>query len=207
MSNRVRWSWWKSESSDLFLCIHPYFQLNGQNPGWPNTRRIYYSFRGTSKMPQTKILSHDKCQRNTIPTRYAGFSMLLNNSGHSGMAALVGTAVIDGRGFWPGGVCTLGFCLGGFNWGWWIVTVHPLAGINFLAVLGMSTKAAHLIAQYRAITSQRGSAWHCYKGRLNSKGKMRFSTSRAGKANEYWNQTWQAWLCRWDQIWCRSVAK
>jgi len=37
----------------------------------------------------------------------------------------------------------------------------------------------------RNITSQRGSAWHCYIGRLISKGKMRFSTSRPGKTNEY----------------------
>jgi len=36
------------------------------------------------------------------------------------------------------------------------------------------------------ITSQRGSAWHCYIiGRLISKGKMRFSTFRLGKTNEY----------------------
>jgi len=36
-----------------------------------------------------------------------------------------------------------------------------------------------------AITSQRGSAWHCYEGHLLSIGKMRFSTSRPGKTNEY----------------------
>jgi len=35
------------------------------------------------------------------------------------------------------------------------------------------------------ITSQRGSAWRCCIGRLLSKGKMRFSTSRPGKTNEY----------------------
>jgi len=35
------------------------------------------------------------------------------------------------------------------------------------------------------ITSQRGSAWHCYIGRLLSKGKMSFSTFRPGKTNEY----------------------
>jgi len=35
------------------------------------------------------------------------------------------------------------------------------------------------------ITSQLGSAWHCYIGRLLSKGKMHFTTSRPGKTNEY----------------------
>jgi len=35
------------------------------------------------------------------------------------------------------------------------------------------------------ITSQRGSAWHCYIGCLLFKGKMLFSTSRPGKINEY----------------------
>jgi len=35
------------------------------------------------------------------------------------------------------------------------------------------------------ITSQRGSAWHCYIGRLISKGKMRFFTSQPGKTLEY----------------------
>jgi len=35
------------------------------------------------------------------------------------------------------------------------------------------------------ITSQRGTAWHCYIGRLLSKGKMLFSTSRPGQTNEY----------------------
>jgi len=35
------------------------------------------------------------------------------------------------------------------------------------------------------ITCQRSSAWHSYIGRLLSKGKMRFSTSRPGKTNEY----------------------
>jgi len=35
------------------------------------------------------------------------------------------------------------------------------------------------------ITSQRGSEWHCYIGRLISRGKMRFSTSLHGKNNEY----------------------
>jgi len=35
------------------------------------------------------------------------------------------------------------------------------------------------------ITSQRGSAWHCYIGPLLSIGKMRLSTSRRGKTNEY----------------------
>jgi len=34
-------------------------------------------------------------------------------------------------------------------------------------------------------TSQRGSAWHCYLGRLISKGKMPFSTFWPGKTNEY----------------------
>jgi len=39
------------------------------------------------------------------------------------------------------------------------------------------------------ITSLRGRAFHCYIGRLNSKGKMRFSTSQLGKTNEYcWTQ-------------------
>jgi len=38
---------------------------------------------------------------------------------------------------------------------------------------------------YMYITSQRGSAWHCYIGPLFSIGKMRFSTSRPGKTNEY----------------------
>jgi len=33
--------------------------------------------------------------------------------------------------------------------------------------------------------SQRGSAWHCYIGRWLYKGKMLFSSSRPGKANEY----------------------
>jgi len=35
------------------------------------------------------------------------------------------------------------------------------------------------------ITSQRGSAWHCYIGRLLSIGKMQFSTSWSGNTNEY----------------------
>jgi len=35
------------------------------------------------------------------------------------------------------------------------------------------------------ITSQRGTAWHCYIGPLLSIGKIRFSTSRPGKTNEY----------------------
>jgi len=35
------------------------------------------------------------------------------------------------------------------------------------------------------ITSQRGSAWPCYIGHALSMGKMRFSTSRCGKINEY----------------------
>jgi len=35
------------------------------------------------------------------------------------------------------------------------------------------------------ITSQRGSAWHCYIGHMFSIGKIRFSTSRPGKTNEY----------------------
>jgi len=35
------------------------------------------------------------------------------------------------------------------------------------------------------ITSQRGSAWHCYIGPLLSIGKKQFSTSQSGKTNEY----------------------
>jgi len=35
------------------------------------------------------------------------------------------------------------------------------------------------------ITRQRGCAWHCYIGRLLSKGKMCFSTSRPRNTNEY----------------------
>jgi len=60
------------------------------------------------------------------------------------------------------------------------------------------------------VTSQCGSAWHCYIGRLNYKRKMRFSTSRPGKTNEYFVTK----LSKRDnvdlythQIWCRSVAK
>jgi len=67
-------------------------------------------------------------------------------------------------------------------------------------------------ATERYITSQRGSAWHCYIGHVLSIGKIWFSTSRPGK--KHWifcNQTWQAWLRRWDlqthQIWWRSVTK
>jgi len=37
----------------------------------------------------------------------------------------------------------------------------------------------------KRITSQRGSAWHCYIGHMLSIGKMRFSISRPGKTNEY----------------------
>jgi len=35
------------------------------------------------------------------------------------------------------------------------------------------------------ITSQRGSAWHRYIGRLLSKGKMLLTTPRPGKTNEH----------------------
>jgi len=42
------------------------------------------------------------------------------------------------------------------------------------------------VRRVTSITSPRGSAWHCYKGRLLSKGKMLFSTSRPGKTNEYY---------------------
>jgi len=38
---------------------------------------------------------------------------------------------------------------------------------------------------FESITNQRSSAWHCYIGRLISKGMMRFSTSWPGKTNEY----------------------
>jgi len=55
----------------------------------------------------------------------------------------------------------------------------------------MKSKQKHFIYNYHfapiaiVITSQRGSAWHCYKVRLISKWKMRFWIFRAGKTNEY----------------------
>jgi len=48
-----------------------------------------------------------------------------------------------------------------------------------------TTGISSVYMQLRAITSQRGSAWHCYIGPLISIWKMRFSTSRPGKTDEY----------------------
>jgi len=43
----------------------------------------------------------------------------------------------------------------------------------------------YIYIAYIYITSQHGSAWHCYIGPFLSIGKMRFSTSRPGKTNTY----------------------
>jgi len=50
---------------------------------------------------------------------------------------------------------------------------------------GCAQPVSATITSFLIITSQPGSAWHCYIGRLISKGKMHFLNSRPGKTNEY----------------------
>ncbi len=62
------------------------------------------------------------------------------------------------------------------------------------------------------ITSQRGSAWHCYIGRWLSKGKHAFFRLSPRKNQwKFWNHFWHRWLRWWDlqtrQIWLRSVHR
>jgi len=64
-----------------------------------------------------------------------------------------------------------------------LLVVRSMSGKRRAAHEDWSTLSPKPIDQF--ITSQRGSAWHCYIGPLLSIGKMRFSTSRPGITNEY----------------------